>query len=359
MTAIWHENEQGWSLLEPVSFPDEATLHTLVADAPQVLPLAGSPRLVVLGSEVRLGSGSADLVAIEPSGRLAIIEVKLARNAEARRAVVAQILTYAAYLRGTARDALERDVLGQHLADRRFGSLFEAVDQTIQDGSVDAEAFLLAVDKSLEVGAFRLILVLDEVPPELVRLVGYLESMAPELTIDLITVSRYSVDSRTVLVPQRVDPERYEAERVAPPPSSTSKGYFAKDGGADFLAWVEGQPESTRRKALHLYEWAKRLEADGLATLWGYHGPNHVTLLPYPHGHDAGLVTVVGDGSLWTWRSVFEKRAPLSIAPVEAALEGPLKQGGTIRAPADAILEAIRIAYIEASERSSERTQDT
>ncbi len=76
MTAIWHEDSGGWSLLEPVGFPDEATLHALVADAPQVLPLAGSPRLVVLGSEVRLGAGSADLVAVEPSGRLAIIEVK-------------------------------------------------------------------------------------------------------------------------------------------------------------------------------------------------------------------------------------------------------------------------------------------
>src|SRR5437763_1838734 len=45
------------------------------------------PRLIVVGREVQLGSGRADLIAIEPSGRIAIIEIKLAWNAEARRAV--------------------------------------------------------------------------------------------------------------------------------------------------------------------------------------------------------------------------------------------------------------------------------
>jgi hypothetical protein len=343
-------------LLEPVGFPDEATLHKLVAEAPQVLPLAGSPRLVVLGSEVRLGGGSADLVAIEPSGRLVIIEVKLARNAEARRAVVAQILTYAAHLRGMSRDALEQEVLRSQLATRGYKDLFDAVEQNIQDGSVDAEPFLIAVDSSLAAGGFRLILVLDEVPSELVRLVGYLESIAPELTIDLITVSRYAAGGQTMLVPQRVDPERYESEKTVPSAPSTSKGYFARDGGADFRQWVEGQPPAVRERALRLYEWARQLEIDGLATLWGYHGPNHVTLLPYPHGHDAGLVTVVGDGSIWTWRSVFEKRAPGSIAAVEHVLEGELKKGGTVREPSDALLAAVRDAYVEAH-RAANRDQ--
>jgi hypothetical protein len=346
MTAIWHDGEQGWSLLQPVGFPDEATLHRLVAEAPQVLPLAGSPRLVVLGSEVRLGNGSADLVAVEPSGRLAIIEVKLARNGEARRAVVAQVLTYAAYLRGTPREDLEAAVLGQHLASRGLRSVFDAVDQGTQDGSVEVDAFNDALVRSLADGAFRLVLVLDEVPAELVRLVGYLESMAPELTIDLITVSRYAAGAEAVLVPQRVDPERFEGEKAAPSAASTStKGYYARDGGADFLQYVKQLSEPEHSKVVRLYEWTKRLESDGLATLWGYHGLNHLTLLPYPRGHDAGLVTVVSNGDLWTWRSVFEKRASGSIAAVEAALGGPLKQGGTVKDPSDSVLAAVRAAY--------------
>ncbi|MGA7087967.1 MAG: hypothetical protein WB116_06790 [Candidatus Dormiibacterota bacterium] len=52
----------------------------------------------MLGREVHLGSGYADLLAIAPTGDLAIIELKLASNAESRRAVVAQVLSYAAFL---------------------------------------------------------------------------------------------------------------------------------------------------------------------------------------------------------------------------------------------------------------------
>src|SRR4051794_10852971 len=100
MSSIWTSGEHGWTLLAPSGFPDEATLQSLVEDAPELLPLAGEPRLVVLGREVPIGGGYSDLIAVEPSGRLVVIEVKLASNAESRRAVVAQILGYAAFLRG-------------------------------------------------------------------------------------------------------------------------------------------------------------------------------------------------------------------------------------------------------------------
>ena len=59
-------------------YPAEAALHDLVQRAPQMLLLAGSPRLTVLGQEVRLGSGFADLLAVESTGRLAPGESVLA-----------------------------------------------------------------------------------------------------------------------------------------------------------------------------------------------------------------------------------------------------------------------------------------
>ena len=101
MTAIWGSGTDGnWRALEPAAYQAEAELHDLVEKAPQMLPLAGSPQLTVLGREVRLGSGCADLIAVESTGRLVVIEVKLAGNAESRRAVVAQVLSYAGYLQG-------------------------------------------------------------------------------------------------------------------------------------------------------------------------------------------------------------------------------------------------------------------
>jgi hypothetical protein len=49
---------------------------------------------------VHLGNGCADLMAVESTGRLVVIEVKLSANAESRRAIVAQVLSYAGYLQG-------------------------------------------------------------------------------------------------------------------------------------------------------------------------------------------------------------------------------------------------------------------
>lgn len=194
MTAIWQNDGSGWRLLAPSGFPDEATLHSLVEQAPQLLPLAGSPSLVVAGREVALGNGSADLIAVEISGRLVVIEVKLARNSEARRAVITQVLTYAAYLKGQEPATLETVVLGRHLRERGYENLTGAVAASVQDGSFDHARFDQGVAESLAQGWFRLVLVLDEAPKELIQLAGYLQSITDRLIIDLVTVVAYRID---------------------------------------------------------------------------------------------------------------------------------------------------------------------
>ncbi len=168
MAAIWHNGGSGWRLLAPSGFPAEAALHDLVEEAPQMLPLAGTPRLVVVGREVLLGGNYADLIAVDPSGRLAVVGIKLARNAEARLAVIAQALTYAAYLRGMAPSNLERDILDRHLRDRGHEHLSDAAAATDQEGAFNAAAFAEGLERSLADGHFRLVLVLDEAPAELV-----------------------------------------------------------------------------------------------------------------------------------------------------------------------------------------------
>jgi len=120
---------------------------------------------------------------------------------EARRAVVAQILAYAAYVFRLSLGEFERDVLGAHLRSRGFETLAEAAAADDQSGSVDRGEVEEALRANLASGHSRLVLVLDDVPEELVRLIGYLEAMTPELLIDLIKVSQYSIGGSQVLVP--------------------------------------------------------------------------------------------------------------------------------------------------------------
>ena len=352
MTAIWQNDGGRWSILAPVGFPNEAALHSLVEQAPQLLPLAGNPKLTIIGREVPLGNGYADLLAIEASGRLVVIEVKLAKNSEARRAVVAQVLTYAAFLRGMDAETLERSVLGQQLQSKGHATLADAVESENQEGSFDAASFSEGLTRSLADGRFRLVLVLDEVPDELVRLVGYLASIAEKVLIDLVTVSSYEVGTSQILVPQRVDPE-YQPEDVSPfTPQPQRKGVLV-EGASDFAAAAAQAKDEHRPLLERLCQWAEILEKEGLVRLSTFHTRDgNLTLLPRLKADNAGLVTIWSDASggyLQFWRTVFERRAPTSLERVERVLGDTVRQGNVGHNVTEDLLAALTDAYREAA----------
>jgi hypothetical protein len=215
-------------------------LHDLVQEAPQMLPLAGSPRLTVLGREVRLGTGSADLLAVASTGRLVIIKVKLAENAESRRAVVAQVLSYARYLQGLDPEQLESRILGRHL--EAGGSVLAAVQAAGHEDAVDAEEFREGLARSLGDGSFRLVIVLDSAPDEPVQVVGYLQSITDKIDIDLVTVAAYDVGGSQVLVPQRIEPGRRMRE-LSDAQVTARQAISVHPGSAEFRAVIAALPQ--------------------------------------------------------------------------------------------------------------------
>ena len=52
MTGIWTQDAEGWKLSPPEGFVDEAALHDLIEQTPEMLPLSGTPTLLILGREV-------------------------------------------------------------------------------------------------------------------------------------------------------------------------------------------------------------------------------------------------------------------------------------------------------------------
>jgi len=358
LSAIWQEDVTGWTLLQPVGFQDEATLHRLVEASPQLLPLSGTPRLTVLGKEVRLGAGYADLVGVESTGRPVVIEVKLAYSPEARRAVVAQVLSYAAHLYRLSPEQFENDIIRPHLTLRGFSSILDAVRETVQGGALDEGEFSATLRESLALGGLRLVLVLDSAPDELVRLVGFLQTVTQALVIDLVTVASYDVSGTRVLVPQRVEPERMYGDS-GDPSSVTSKAArpgtgSATAGVAGFLSSIDSAPRENQPLLRRLADWATDLERQQLASLTTYFGKRgEVTLLPQLRPDNVGLVTIwnwMGIGNVTFWRSVFERRAPLSITPIEQLIE-PVKVGRGNNAPvvSEELLELLTQAYREAA----------
>ena len=355
VTAIWTNDGDKWRLTHPDGFPDEATLHRLIAETPSMLPLAGAPDLVILGEEVQLGAGFADLVGVEDSGRPVVIEVKLSSNAEARRAVVAQIMAYAAYLHGMTIGQLEEGPLRKGLKARGHSTILDSALAVDQEGAIDADDFRTALAAHLSRGRFRLVLVLDRAPEELITLVAYLEHVASELQIDLVTVSAFDVGGTQVVLPQRVTPERHAAvvdQEDRPRPSKGS----VYEGDAEFESSLTDAPADHRATFERLLEWVRGLTAAGHVRLRTYRGKGgRVTLMPYFMDENVGLVTIWNDRGtpyLSLWRSVFERRAPDWIEKVEELVKPDrLGQGTTTSAMGEDVLKALSEAYQTGAER--------
>lgn len=359
MAGIWIRSgtdEAGWTLGAPRSFPDEQTLHELIAENPQLLPLAGSPQLTVLGSEVPLGNGSADILAVEPSGRPAVIEVKLAKNPEARRAIVAQVLAYAAFLQGLTVENLEQMILQTHLSKAGYGSILEAVQANDQEGAVDESSFTSSLQEFLDRGDFRLVLVLDDASYTLERIVAYLDNITIQaLTIDLITMNIYEVNGTQVALPQPVmldlNATRTQADPSRQKSTARKQKRVQSEGSDAFRRWIADASGEDRETLDKLVEWAEETAKLPNIYLISAVGVDGATLMPkiWP-----GKVTMVQIGSnrdggsyLFSFRTVFEKRAPKSIGLIEKEI-APDKVGGLIPIT-DEVLDALTAAYREAA----------
>ena len=307
-----------------------------------------------MGSEIQLGTGYADILAGESSGRPAIIEVKLASNPEARRAIVSQAIAYAAFLRGFDVESLEQGPLLKSLGDAGYGSILDAVQAQDQEGAVDADSFSNSMQEFLDQGNFRLVLVLDEVSTELERVVAYLDAITVQaLTIDLMTLKVYEVNGAQVALPQRVSPDIGATMPLATPGkvrSVASSGIISESPEA-FRASIEGSAGESRAMFDKLIAWAERLASLPNVRLDSYSGQRY-TLLARVMPIKAGLVTIWNDNHqpyISVWRSVFERLAPNSIEAVEQAI-APIKigQGNTVRNITPQLLDALMTAYQEA-----------
>ena len=158
-------------------------------DYPEVLPGASAAAIAVTQFSVPSG-GSVDLVIFEPDATVTVVECKLAKNAEVRRAVVGQILCYASSLTQLDVDGF----LDQF--DRRLGGpvieLLTPEAGTGESEDWDEDHFRSELARTLADGAFRLVIAVDRITDELRGIVEYLNTRTDErvevlaMEVDLI-----------------------------------------------------------------------------------------------------------------------------------------------------------------------------
>jgi len=178
------ENVTRSEYLQPISFNSEKELEDVVQNYPQLLMREGDAALSLISQQIQMSSGIMDLMMIDRDGLPVGVEVKLGRNAQARREIVGQLVDYVSVLTEYTVDELD-DLVG--------GKVAEAVDAMTQEPN-EGKKIWQAVGANLRAGLARYILVLDDVPYELVRIVRFL-ALRSNLDIRLVQISKYVAQS--------------------------------------------------------------------------------------------------------------------------------------------------------------------
>jgi hypothetical protein len=164
------------------AFVNERELETILAEKVELLQASADRPLALVARQVNLlDAGVLDLLCVDSDGLPIAVEVKLTRNGESRRAVVAQIVDYLSALTAMTVDELDQEVDGKlEIALRTFD-----VD--------DEESFgrrWRTVGTNLRAGFARMIVAVDESPLDLQRIVRFLSEHS-NLDIRLLAVSKF------------------------------------------------------------------------------------------------------------------------------------------------------------------------
>lgn len=180
-------------VIDKVKFTEEGKLQDYLEEYPSLIPLAeiveGASDLLCIGREVGAGPGAIDLLFIDKDGLLTVVETKLAKNPEARRTVIGQIIEYASYI-------------SQWTADKVYETANAYLKSDLDEAMGNmGEDFRSNIGQNLRNGKMRLIIAVDELIEPLRATVTFLNSYS-NFDILLLQVSNFEESkSRKVLIP--------------------------------------------------------------------------------------------------------------------------------------------------------------
>lgn len=202
------------TLVEMVStsYDSEDLLQKLLADYPQIL--AGEQinsqvprRWLLIDREVGIpgedngnNRWSLDHLFLDQEGIPTLVEVKRSTDTRLRREVVGQMLDYAA--NGSTFWSIEQiqACYQQRCSDEGLDS-DENLQQFINDDE-EAESFWQMVKTNLQAGKIRMVFVADLIPPELTRVIEFLNNQMDPAEVIGVEIKQYVSSNLKTLVPR-------------------------------------------------------------------------------------------------------------------------------------------------------------
>jgi hypothetical protein len=222
---------------------NEEWLQKLIAENPNILPTAAvsneySP-LICIGREVPVGRGDTqgyiDNLYVSPSGNIVIVETKLFRNQESRRAVVAQIIDYAKELQKWDCEKLNKIASEYFL--KNDGQAYNIIDVMARQGycTLSDEAVLTdSINKSLSRASFLLLIVGDGIRSNVQQLADFLnENTSMSFNLALAEMEVYQHADNLIVIPNLITKTTViERHYISQPPvdesETKSKSYIQK-----------------------------------------------------------------------------------------------------------------------------------
>lgn len=256
---------------EYVAAHREEELHRLIADNPKLILRESSqgellPALTI-GSHFGLGDVEADLVVVDLTGAVFLVEVKRDRTP---RDVVAQIMDYAARLRQLGLEGME-DVLKQQYPGGTTSVLGKLLDENpdFKDTEYDdPDSFRRRFQTSIAGNELQLVIVSYSVGEDIQRTVEHLREVY-KVNIYCVEFDYYVSEEYEYFAPEIVGAE----SRRPPPPEATPKQIEYRDFWESLLQELRQRvPNITRERALPQSWLGVPIGHSGIHLEWAFHG---------------------------------------------------------------------------------------
>ena len=288
--------------MDESAYDSESLLQKLLADHPDLLAgeqinteeprrwLLVTREMTVPGEQYGAGRWSLDHLFLDQDAIPTLVEVKRSSDTRVRREVIGQMLDYAANavaywpveeIKAKFENRCKDDTLD---ADAELADLLGEAQ--------DTSAFWQQVKTNLQAGRVRMIFVADEIPPELRRVVEFLDSQMDPAEVLAIEVKQFVGENLKTLVPRVVGQTETARQK-----KSGARGDLRQwDESSFFLNLSQRRGEQEARVARRLLEWANQHR---LRIWWGQ-GKNDGSFFP-------SYISTFGQHllfSVWTYGSI-------------------------------------------------------
>jgi len=322
-------------------YDSEALLQKLLAQHPALLAGdqidSSQPRLWLLisremavpGDQDGDGRWALDHLFMDQDGVPTLVEVKRSTDTRLRREVVGQMLDYAA----NAVKYLPIETIRarfQTRCDEQGRPTEDVLRDTLGLTEQESEAFWQRVKTNLQAGRVRLVFIADVIPPELRRIVEFLNEQMDPADVIAIEIKQYVGQSLRTLVP-RVYGLTAEAEQRKTAAARPSRQWDE----ASFFQELARQGEAEANVARQILEWARPRVS---RVYWGkgVQSGSFVPILNHK-GRDHQLFAVWTSGILSLYFYVYASKAPFNSDTKRLTLLDRLNVIAGITLPREAI----------------------